>query len=78
MTMRPQNISSSSSSSGGVGVIGLLQVVFVVLKLIHADWNPVQYWAWWQVLLPMIISSGIGVLLVLIAIGYLLIREMRK
>ncbi len=37
----------SSNSSSGIGVLGLLGVVFVVLKLTH-----VIDWSWWYVTLP--------------------------
>lgn len=43
--------SSSSSSSGGIGFVGLLTIVFIVLKLIgKIDWS----WGW--VLSPIWIS----------------------
>ncbi len=40
-------MSNSSSSSSGIGVVGLLGVVFVVLKLCG-----VITWSWWYVTLP--------------------------
>lgn len=37
----------SNTSSGGIGFLGLLQIVFIVLKLIDKiDWS------WWWVLAP--------------------------
>ncbi|KKL74831.1 hypothetical protein LCGC14_2060960 [marine sediment metagenome] len=42
---------SSSSSSGGVGFIGLLTIVFIVLKLCE-----VINWSWWWVVSPILIS----------------------
>jgi hypothetical protein len=53
-------MSNSSSSSGGVGFVGLLQVLFIGLKLTNFI-----AWPWWQVLLPTIISFGIFVFLLL-------------
>lgn len=38
---------STSTSSGGIGVVGLLGVVFVVLKLCG-----VIDWSWWWVTAP--------------------------
>lgn len=38
---------SNSNSSGGIGFMGLLQIVFIVLKLIY-----VIDWSWWWVLAP--------------------------
>ena len=44
--------SSSSSSSSGIGFVGLLTIVFIVLKLIgQVDWS------WWWVLSPIWISA---------------------
>ena len=38
---------SSSSSSEGIGLVGVLQIVFIVLKLCH-----LIDWSWWWVLSP--------------------------
>lgn len=63
-------MSSSSSSSGGIGFFGLLQVLFIGLKL-----TGYIAWPWWQVLLPTIVGASIAgcvllfVLLCLIAVG---------
>ena len=44
--------STSSSSSGGIGFVGLLTIVFIVLKLIgKIDWS------WWWVLSPIWITT---------------------
>ena len=40
-------MSSSSDSSGGISFLGLLTIVFIVLKL-----TDVIDWSWWLVLLP--------------------------
>ena len=52
------NRSSNSSSSGGVGVPGLLQVAFIVLKLCG-----VINWSWLWVLAPTWIMVGIVILI---------------
>lgn len=39
---------TSTKSSGGVGFLGLLTIVFIVLKLTHQI-----YWSWWWVLSPL-------------------------
>jgi hypothetical protein len=58
---------SSSSSSGGTGFIGLLQVLFIGLKLTNYI-----TWPWWQVLLPTIIGlSLVGVVLLFVLLIYL-------
>lgn len=52
---------TSSSSSGGVGFLGLLTIVFIVLKLTN-----VVDWSWWWVLAPVWI--GWGLLLLILAV----------
>ena len=39
---------SNNSSSGGMGFLGVLQIVFIVLKLCK-----VITWSWWAVLMPL-------------------------
>lgn len=53
----------SSSSSGGVGFLGLLTIVFIVLKLTH-----VIEWSWFWVLSPTIFSIGLGAIVILVAL----------
>lgn len=45
------NNKSSSAGSGGACISTILQVVFIVLKLVH-----VIDWSWWWVLAPTWIS----------------------
>ena len=54
---------SSSSASGGIGFTGMLQIVFIVLKLTN-----VIKWSWLWVLAPSWISIAL-VVVVLIIIG---------
>lgn len=54
---------NNSSSSTGLGAIGVLQIVFIVLKLVG-----VINWSWWTVLIPLWIDLGIAFILVLIII----------
>lgn len=57
------NNSSSSSSSSGIGFIGLLQVLFIGLKLTNnIDWS----WPW--VLSPLIFSVFIWFLVIVLYI----------
>lgn len=51
---------NGTAVTGGVGFVGLLQLVFIVLKLCK-----VITWSWWAVLLPTIISVGLFVLLII-------------
>lgn len=51
---------SNNSSSGGMGFLGVLQIVFIVLKLCK-----VITWSWWAVLIPLWIELAVivGVLI---------------
>lgn len=48
---------------GGIGFVGLLQIAFIVLKLCG-----VINWSWVFVMLPLIISVGLLVLSLIIAL----------
>ena len=48
---------------GGIGFVGVLQIVFIVLKLCG-----VINWNWWLVLLPAIIWLGIYCLIFIIVV----------
>ena len=48
--------SKSSGSTSGVSVLGVVQIVFLILKLCNID--PIGGWPWWQVMLPLEISTG--------------------
>lgn len=64
----------SKSSSGGIGIVGVLTIVFVVLKLVGTI-----SWSWWWVLSPLWIATGLWIVLVLIfGIGALLIGAVVK
>ena len=56
---------NNKNSNGGIGLVGLLTIVFTVLKLAR-----VITWSWWWVLSPMWIS--ILLLIVVLIIGMLL------
>lgn len=56
----------SNTSSGGIGFIGLLTIVFIVLKL-----TEVITWSWFWVLSPMIF----GFVLALIIIALIIILK---
>ena len=55
----------NNTSGGGVGFIGLLQIVFIVLKLCH-----IIDWTWLWVLSPIWITPIVFILLIII--GYLI------
>ena len=50
--------SKKTASSGGIGFVGVLQIVFIVLKLCG-----LITWSWLWVLSPLWISLLVGVLL---------------
>ena len=58
-----QSGKSSSTGAGGIGVTGLLQVAFIVLKLCK-----VINWSWWWVLAPTWIGLAIAVILIAVII----------
>lgn len=57
-------ISNSSSSSGGIGFVGLLTIVFIVLKLMD-----VITWSWLWVLSPIWISWLVVIAIISAIIG---------
>ena len=48
-------------SSGGIGIVGVLTIVFVVLKLVG-----VIAWSWWWGLSPLWIAFGLWVVAALV------------
>jgi hypothetical protein len=56
---------NSGSSSGGVGCFGVVQIVFIILKLVG-----VIDWSWWWVMSPTLFNVGflVALLIVLVAI----------
>ena len=55
---------SKEQQSGGIGFLGLLTIVFIVLKLCN-----VIDWSWWWVLAPTWIPTGIILLMSLVLFG---------
>lgn len=53
---------STSSSSSGIGFVGLLTIVFIVLKLLEI--TAVAKWTWWWVLSPLWISTALWIVIV--------------
>lgn len=65
---------TSSSSSSGIGFVGLLTIVFIVLKL-----TGIVNWSWWWVLSPLWICwSIIAVIVIVVAIPYLSIKIQKR
>jgi hypothetical protein len=60
---------SNSSSSGGIGFLGMLAIVFIVLKLTETI-----AWSWWWVLAPLWMPFALFILIVAVmAIGAVII-----
>jgi hypothetical protein len=57
-------MSNNSESSGGIGFLGLLTIVFIVLKL-----TEVIAWSWLWVLAPMWMPISIGTVLLIICLA---------
>lgn len=64
--MNKIHVTHDNNSSKGVGFFGLLQIVFIVLKLCG-----VIKWSWIVVLIPTWISLGLIVLLVVFALIFM-------
>ena len=59
-----------SASSGGIGILGMIQVVFIILKLLGV--SPVATWSWGLVLLPLWIELGlIAAIFIIILLIYI-------
>lgn len=54
---------SSGSNRNSMGVLGVLQIVFIVLKLCN-----VLQWSWWMVFIPAYISAGLTIILIVVAV----------
>lgn len=63
----------TSNTSGGIGFIGLLQILFIGLKLCK-----IINWKWWQVMLPLEISGGLIIVLLLTLIVFGIVKYMLK
>lgn len=56
---------SKNTSSSGMGLLGVLQIIFIVLKCVGTI-----DWPWRKVLIPLWIELGLFALLVLCYIAY--------
>jgi hypothetical protein len=50
---------ATATASGGIGFTGLLTILFIALKL-----TGIIHWSWFWVLLPILLSIGLGVLFI--------------
>ena len=58
-----------SALSGGIGILGIIQVVFIILKLLGIA--PVATWAWSVVLIPLWIGFGLWAIFLILLIIFL-------
>jgi uncharacterized protein (DUF983 family) len=58
----------NNKSSGGLGVLSVLQIIFIVLKCVG-----VINWSWWKVFIPFWINLAI----IAITVAVLLICDLR-
>ena len=61
--MKEDKKQSKTVTRGGLGFTGLLTIAFIILKLCG-----VINWSWWWVLSPIIISTGLGLIILIIAL----------
>lgn len=61
--MKKLNNKGESSTSGGIGFFGLLQVCFIILKVMD-----IINWSWIKVFLPTFIGGGLTVLLLIVCV----------
>ena len=63
-------MNNSSAKSGGVSVLGVIQIVFIILKLVG-----VISWSWWVVLIPLWITTGLILFLALCTIAIAMLEK---
>lgn len=58
------------TTTGGVSTLGVVQIVFIILKLVG-----VVDWSWWAVFIPLYIS--IAIIVLSLVIGLLIVNAMK-
>ena len=71
--MSNSNNNRGTSTGYGMGILGVLQIIFIVLKLVG-----VINWSWWLVLIPTWINLGLSLLFILILVIVLFITVLRR
>lgn len=66
-------MNSKNNNSSGLGVLGVLQIIFLVLKL-----TGLITWSWVLVLIPLWISLGILALLVIAVIIAVCLEQFKR
>lgn len=60
----------TNSTTGGIGFLGLLTIVFIVLKLCN-----VISWSWWWVLSPFWVPLAVAVIIGVVCFGIAIARK---
>ena len=63
----------NKNSSSGIGILGVLLIIFIVLKLFN-----IINWSWLIVLIPLWISIGIFIVGLLLIITLYLIKKIKR
>lgn len=63
-------MNNSSAKSGGVSVLGVIQIVFIILKMVG-----VISWSWWVVLIPLWITIGLILFIALCTIAVAMLEK---
>ena len=71
--MSDSNNNRSSAAGGGLNILGVVEIVFIILKLLG-----IINWSWWIVLIPLWIDLGITLLVILVIIVAIIIDNKRK
>ena len=60
----------SKTASGGIGFLGLLTIVFIVLKLLH-----VITWPWLWVLAPLWMPAALVIAIVVVLLVFIILKN---
>ena len=71
--MDNSNNNRSSAAGGGFSILGVVEIVFIILKLLG-----IINWSWWIVLIPLWIDLGITLLVILFIIVAIIMANKRK
>lgn len=71
--MDNSNNNRSSAAGGGLSILGVVEIVFIILKLLG-----IINWSWWIVLIPLWIDLGITLLVILFIIVAIIMTNKRK
>ena len=59
-------MNKESSASGGLGILGVVQIIFIVLKLLGV--GTIATWSWATVLIPLWIELGIIAFIIIVVV----------